>query len=67
MFEAMQGQINDLTTQVQGQKNLIEELGGTKPESLRQLVVSQRNSGSPTAGGTIRVVTTQGEVNLLIE
>lgn len=66
-FEAMQSQIDALSSQVRGFESLIEDLTGGKPEGLGQLIISQRNSGSPSAGGTIRVVTTQGEVNILIE
>lgn len=66
-FDAMQTQIDTLSAQVNRFELLIQQLTGGKPEGLSQLVVSQYVKKTPTAGGVIRVVTTQGEVNILIE
>lgn len=66
-FEEMKTQIENLSAKVQSFEILIQQLTGGKPEGLSQLVVSQYVKKTPTAGGVIRVVTTQGEVNILIE
>lgn len=57
-FDAMKQKVQELS-------NLLESRFGDRPESIGQLIVEARVLGSVSVGGTIRVVTNQGVVDIL--
>lgn len=46
---------------------LFLQIFGDKPEAVGQIVALHKTTGSVSVGGTIRVVTTLGEFNFLIQ
>lgn len=59
--------VTELEKRIQRFENLMQDSFGNKPEGIGQIVAQQRTIETPSVGGTLRVVTTQGEVDLLIK
>ena len=59
-------QFTEMQTKLQALEEVFKTVLEDKPERIGQIIVQSRSDSAPSTGGSIRVVTTEGEVDLLI-